>query len=244
MLPQLIKGNVVKKWFAFKEENKDEIYSKNREEIMILKNFAGELLDNIRSRLIELRVPLQLIKFVLHSRDYDNLSLISQKNIRGTMQYFYNFEYPTDVEPFPIPQQLQQYDQPLISEKKKAAKMEKNFIVLTEIKGKNGIINYFVPTLKDKFAEKINDMLNDSEFSKSPKKFKEIIPNYAESMAIYCICGEIAEISNVQICNWKNQFKFYLFEGEQCKCREEVYAISLMDESDEIPEELKDIFLN
>jgi len=244
MLPQLIKGNVVKKWFAFKEENKDEIYSKNREEIMILKNFAGELLDNVRSRLIELRVPLQLIKFVLHSRDYDNLSLINQKNLRGTMQYFYNFEYPPDVEPFPIPQQLQEYDQPLISEKRKAEKMEKNFIVLTEMKGRDGIINYFVPALKDKFAEKINDMLNDSEFSKSPKKVKEILPNYAENMAIYCICGEIAEISNVQICNWKNQFKFYLFEGEECKCGEAVYAISLVDESDEIPEELKEIFLN
>ncbi len=244
MLPQLIKGNVVKKWFAFKEQNKNEIYSENREEIMILKNFAGELLDNIRSRLIELRVPLQLIKFVLHSRDYDNLNLINQKNIRGTMQYFYTFEYPLDVEPFPIPQQLLEYQGPIISEKKKVEKMEKNFIVLTDIKGRDGIINYFVPALKDKFAEKINDMLNNSEFSKSPKKFKEILSHYSENMAIYCICGEIAEISNVQICNWKNQFKFYLFEGKECNCGESVYALSLMDESDEIPEELKDIFLN
>jgi len=244
MLPQLIKGNVVKKWFAFKEQNKNEIYSENREEIMILKNFAGELLDNIRSRLIELRVPLQLIKFVLHSRDYDNLNLINQKDIRGTMQYFYTFEYPPDVEPFPIPQQLLEYQGPIISEKKKAEKMEKNFIVLTDMKGRDGVINYFVPALKDKFAEKINDMLNNSEFSKSPKKFKEILSDYSENMAIYCICGEIAEISNVQICNWKNQFKFYLFEGKECNCGESVYALSLMDESDEIPEELKDIFLN
>ena len=112
------------------------------------------------------------------------------------------------------------------------------------MKGKDGIIDYFVPALKDKFAEEINDMLNDSEFSKSPKSFKEIIPNYSDNMAIYCICGEIAEISNVQICNWKNQFKFYLFEGEPCNCGESVYAISLMDESNEIPDELKDIFLN
>jgi hypothetical protein len=244
MLPQLIKGKVVKKWFAFKEQNKDQIYTENREDVMILKNFAGELLDNIRSRLIELRVPLQLIKFVLHSRDYDNLNLINQKNIRGTMQYFYTFEYPADVEPFPIPQQLQQYQQPLIPGKRRAEKLEKNFIALTEMKGRDGIINYFVPTLKDKVAEKINDMLNNSEFSKAPNDFKDIVPNYSENMAIFCICGEIANISNVQICNWKNQFKYYLFEGDQCKCGESLYAISVIDESDEIPEELKDIFLN
>jgi hypothetical protein len=244
MLPQLIRGNVVKKWYAFKEQNKHEIYTNNREDVMILKNFAGELLDNIRSRLIELKVPLQLIKFVLHSRDYENLTLINQKNIRGSMQYFYTFDYPADVEPFPIPESLQQYQKPLFPEKKKAEKPEKNFIVLSEMKGKDGIINYFVPTLKDKFADKINDMLNESDFSKAPKDFKEIIPNYSEKMAIYCICGDIAEINTVQVCNWKDQFKFYLFEGALCNCGEAVYAISLMDESDEVPEELKDIFLN
>ena len=242
MAPQLIRGSIVKKWFQFKEQNKLEIYTENREDIMILKSFAGESLDNIRSRLLELKVPLQLIKFMLHSRDYENLRLLNHKNIRGTMQYFYTFEYPPGVDPFPIPQQLQQYQEPIFPEKKKAAKMEKNFIVLTEMKGKDGIINFFVPTLKDKLADKINEMLNDSTFSKAPNDFNEIIPNYSETMAIYCVCGEVTEISNIQICNWKNEFKFYLFEGRECRCGEQVYALSLMDESAEIPEELKEIF--
>ena len=70
------------------------------------------------------------------------------------------------------------------------------------------------------------------------------MPNYSENMAIYCICGEIVEISNIQVCNWKYQFKFYLIEGKKCKCGESVYALSLMDETAEIPEELKDIFTN
>jgi len=244
MAPQLIRGKIVKKWFQFKEQNKQEIYTENRGDIMILKNFAGELLDNIRSRLIELKVPLQLIKFMLHSRDYENLRLLNQKNIRGTMQYFYTFDYPPGLEPFPIPQQLQQYQQPIVPEKKKGEKLEKNFIVLTEIQGREGIINYFVPTLKDRLAENINEMLNNSEFSKAPNDFTTILPNYSENMAIYCVCGEVAEINNVQICNWKNQFKFYLFEGNECKCGDTVYALSLMDESAEIPEELKEIFLS
>ena len=240
MVPQLIKGAVVKKWFAFKEQNKNQIYSENREEIMILKTYAGEVLNNIRSRLLELKVPLQLIKFMLHSRDYENLSLLNQRNIRGTMQYFYTFEYPPDVEPFPIPEQLLQYQEPLFPEKKE--RPEKNFIVLTEMKGSAGIITYFVPTLKDAQAEKINKILNESEFNKAPQDFKTIIPNYSETLAIYCVCGDVVEITNIQICNWKDQFKFYLFEGRECKCGETIYALSLMDESDEVPEELKDIF--
>ncbi len=242
MVPQLIKGAVVKKWFAFKDQNKNQIYSENREEIMILKTYAGEILNNVRSRLLELKVPLQLIKFMLHSRDYENLSLLNQRNVRGTMQYFYTFEYPPDMEPFPIPEQLLQYQQPLFPEKKE--RPEKNFIVLTEMKGSAGVITYFVPTLKDAQAEKINKRLNESEFSKAPYDFKTIIPNYSETLAIYCVCGEVVEITNIQICDWKNQFKFYLFEGKECKCGETIYALSLMDESDEIPEELKDIFLS
>ncbi|MFX1470228.1 MAG: hypothetical protein ACFFB8_16415 [Promethearchaeota archaeon] len=244
IVPQLIRNSVLKKWFAFKEQNKDQIYANNREDIMILKNFAGELLDNIRSRLLELKVPLQLIKFVLHSQDYENLKLLNQKSIRGTMQYFYSFEYPPDVEPIPIPQQLQQYQQAMLPEEKEAKKVEKNFIVLTEMKGRDGIINHFVPTLKDKLADKINEMLNNSEFEKAPKDFKEIIPNYSETMAIYCVCGEVAEIDNVQIANWKDQFKFYLFEGSGCECGDQVYALSIMDESVVIPEELREIFTN
>ena len=244
MAPQLIKGRVVKKWFEFKEQNKNQIYTENKADIMVLKNFTGETLDNVRARLLELKVPLQLIKFTLNSRDYENVTLLNQKNIRGTMQYFYTFEYPEGVEPFPIPQQLMQLQQPIIPEKRKAEKLEKNFVVLTEMKGKDGIVNNFVPTLKDNLADKINDMLNNSEFSKAPSDFTAIIPDYSEKMAIFCICGEVVEINVVQICNWKNQFKFYLFEGEPCNCGETVYAISLMDESTEVPEELKDIFLS
>ena len=35
-----------------------------------------------------------------------------------------------------------------------------------------------------------------------------------------------------------------MIEGKKCKCGESVYALSLMDETAEIPEELKDIFAN
>jgi hypothetical protein len=241
LLPQLIRGSVVKKWFQFKEQNKNEIYTENRDDIMILKSFAGELLDNIRSRLLELEVPLQLIKFTLFSRDYENLKLENQRSIKGFMQYFFTFEYPSGMEPIPIPEHLQQYQQP-IAPSKKGEKPEKNFIILSEMKGSNGIIDYFVPTLKDAQADKINKLLNECEFAKAPNDFKTIIPNYLDTLAIYCVCGEIAEIDIVQICNWKNQFKFYLFETKECNCEESVYALSLMDESTKVPEEFKDIF--
>jgi hypothetical protein len=225
MVPQFLKSYLLKKWFAFKEENKNEIYTQNREDIMVLKSFVGEILNNIRAKLLQDNVPLDKIQFVLHSRDYENLKLITQRDLRGTTQYFFNFEYPEGMEPI-------------------TEKLEKNFIVLTELKAKDGIIESFVPTLRKDLAEKINQILNESEFSESPKEFKEIIPTYSERMAVYCICGEIVEFTEVQVVNWQDQFKFYLFEGKECKCGEKVYAISLMDDSTKAPEELKEIFLS
>ncbi len=243
MLPQILRSYVLKKWSNFKEENKNEIYMQNREDIMVIKSFVQELLDNIRAKLLQEGVPLQLIKFVLHSRDYENLKLINQRDLRGLTQYYYCFEYPEGMEPIPIPENLKQYQEPGI-ERSQQEKVEKNFIILTELKAKDGIIESFVPTLREDLAEKINQMLNESEFSDSPKEFKDIMPNYSETMAIYCLCGEIVEISEVQESIWQNQFKFYLFEGTECKCGEKIYAISLMDDSTEVPEELKEIFLS
>jgi len=239
MIPQFLRGFVLKKWSTFKEENKNEIYTQNREDIMVIKSFVGELLNNIRAKLLQEKVPLQLIKFVLHSRDYENLKLLNTKNIRGLSQYYFSFEYPEGMEPFVVPETLKQYQQPEFEKEKP----EKNFIVLKELKAKDGVIESFVPTLREDLSKQINEILNQSEFSDSSKEFDEIIPNYSNEMAIYCVCGEIVEISNVQISNWKDKFEFYLFEGKECNCGETVYAISLMDDSTEVPEELKDIFL-
>lgn len=244
-LPQLIRGAVVKKWYRFKEENRTQFYTENREDILIIKGFTGEILNNIRSKLIELRVPLKLITFPLYSEDYENLQLKSKRPTRGGLtQYLFCFEYPEGMEPFPVPETLQQYEQLPVPEGKKHEKPEKNFIILTEMKGKNGIIESFVPNLKEALADKINNVLNNCEFEKISEDFNAIIPGYSSEMAIYCLCGDIAEIDNIQICNWKNMFKFYLFEAKSCKCGEQVFALSLMDEKNytDIPEELKDIF--
>jgi hypothetical protein len=243
LVPQFVRNSAVKKWFRFKDENRNDIYTKNRDDILVLKSYISEILANVRSNLIELKVPLDLIKFSLFHRDYEDLNVINQKQMRGLTEYYVSFEYPEGMEPFPIPAHLQQqYNQPIFPEKKRDEKPEKNFIVLTEMKGKNGVITSFLPSLKEEYADKINQMLTESEFSESDREFSSIIPNYSADLAIYCICGEIAKIETVNICNWKNEFKFYLFEGRQCKCGDQIYAISLMDENDYIPIELNDIF--
>jgi len=243
MLPQVLRGIVLRKWFRFKEESRTEVYTQNREDFMIIKSFAGETLNNTRAKLLELEVPLQLIKFALYSRDYENLNLLNQRPLKGLTQYYFTFQYPEGMAPFPIPASLQQYQQPTIPGARKEEIPEKNFIILTEMKGKDGIIESFVPSLRIKLADKINRMLNDSNFTSTSDDISKIIPNYSEDMAIYCVCGEIAEIVNTQICNWKNEFKYYLFEGMKCDCGEKIYALSLMDENAEIPEELEDIFI-
>jgi len=242
MVPQLLRGGILKKWHLFKDENRTSFYTDNRSDIMILKNYTGEVLDNIRSKLLDMKVPLQLIKFVLHSRDYENLNLINQREVRGVAQYFFSFEYPEGMEPFPIPEILLQNTQELPSEIK-PKKLEKNFIILTELKGKNGILTGYLPRIASSNAAKINDMLNNSEFAKAPKSISEIIPDFKNN-PIYCLCGELANFSKIHICNWKNQFKFYLFEGEKCNCGEEIFVLSLMDEEDEIPSELRENFMS
>ncbi len=240
MVPTIIRGYIVKKWFAFKEKHKNQFYTDNREEIVLLKDYTSQVLNNIRTHLIELKVPLQLITFPLFSRDYENVVLKNQYSRQGVTQYIYNFEYPEGMEPFPIPEQLKQkYQKPT---EKFEEKQERNFIVLKELRFEGGVIVKFVPSLKESLADDINKMLNECEFAKATKSFEEIVPNYSSETAIYCVCGEIAEIESVQICNWKNEFKFYLFEGKSCACDEKVYALSLMDATTRIPEEFKKIF--
>ena len=241
MIPQFVRTSIIKKWYEFKEQHRNEFWQNNRDDIMILKGYTGDVLNNVRNTLLDLRVPLQLIKFVLHSRDYENLSLINQRNVRGTYQYFFTFEYPPGMEPFPIPEILQPR-QP-IAEAPVKSEPEKNFIILTELKVKNGIIEAFIPMLRDNLAGQINTLLNDCKFSKAPLDFKDIIPNYSKDLGIYCVCGELAKISNVQVCDWKNQFKFYLFESDPCKCGDQLYALSLMEDSTTVPDQLKEIFL-
>ena len=246
MLPQFLRASVMKKWMNFKEQNKNEFYSEYREDVLVLKRYAGEILENIRSRLLEMKVPLQLIKFVLHSSDYENLNLINQKTVRGSnvMQYFFSFAYPPGMEPYPIPDILKQqgYTGRAPTEAIKTQKAEKNFIVLVDLEAKDGVIKKFVPALKSSEADKINDLLNNSEFEDSNVEFDEIIPNYSEELGIFCLCGELAKISSVQFCNWKDQLDFYLFESDKCDCGEKIYALSLIDDDDKVPDELKDIF--
>lgn len=242
-LPQIIRGSVVKKWNQFKEENRNQFYEQNRGDIIILKGFTAEILNNIRSRLLELKVPLKLISFPLYSSDYENVVLKNESRTRGGLtQFLFHFEYPEGMEPFPIPEALQQYEKPISSETKRHERPEKNFIVLEEIKAKDGIIESYTPTLKDAIAEEINDLLNNCDFITAPDDFNKIIPEYSPTNAIFCICGKVAEIINVQICKWKKQFDFYLFEGKECECGEKIFALSLLDDKAEVPEELKDIF--
>ena len=243
IVPQFLRSSVTKKWYRFKEENRTDVYTINREDILVIKSYVSEVLANVRSSLIELKVPLELIKFSLFHRDYMDFNIINQRPMKGLTEYFVSFEYPEGIEPFPIPAHLQQkYNQPVFAEKKRDEKPEKNFIVLTEMKGKDGIITSFLPSLKDNLADQINKMLTDSEFSEPDIKLSSIIPSYPAETAIYCVCGEIAKIETVHVCDWKNEFKFYLFVGKECSCGEQIYAISLMDEADVIPKELQDIF--
>lgn len=241
--PNIIKGSLLRKMYNFQEEHKNELYTENREDLVVLKGYINEILENLRSSLLEKEVPLQIIKFQLLSGDYGSVQVIKQQVMRGMLGQKQNlvcFEYPQGMEPFPIPEQWQQkYPVP---GQKKAEKREKNFVLLSELKAKDGKIESFVPYLKEPLADKINEMLNNCEFTENTENIEDILPKYSSDLPIYCTCGEISGIQNIQVCNWKKQFKFYLIIGKQCKCGETIYALSLMDENAEVPEDLKEIF--
>ncbi|MGV9198340.1 MAG: hypothetical protein ACOC4M_05840 [Promethearchaeia archaeon] len=243
MVPNLLRGYVVKKWTEFKESHKKEFFMQNRDDILVIKGFINDVLANVRTKLLDWKVPLQLIKFVLHSSDYENLKLINQKKAkaRGTYQYVFTFDYPNDVEPFPIPEQLKEgaeIDLP----QEISGESETNFVVLTNIRTENGKIKSFVPTLKDNKADEINKLLDESYFEESSKEIDDIIPDYPEGDLIYCVCGEVAEIEDVRICIWEGEFKYYLFVSKPCECGEQVYALSLIDERARVPQKWSEVF--
>ncbi|TXT67633.1 MAG: hypothetical protein BAJALOKI1v1_40036 [Promethearchaeota archaeon] len=242
MVPTLIRNYLAKKWYNFKEENKMDIYTQNRENIMILKGFVNDTLRSVRSRLIDLKVPLELIKFVLSSNDYDSIKVLNQQVNKGAIIHTVRFDYPAGVEPFPIPDQLahQYINQQEVLDT--VSEVEKNFVILENAEIKDGKIENYVPALKENLAEKINEVLNECEFKRTTQDIKSIFSDYSSEKAIYCKCGEMVEIKTIFIANWKGQFKFYMFEGVPCDCGEKVYALSLMDKDQEIPDELKDIF--
>ncbi len=244
MVSQVIKGKIVKKWFDFKEQNKTQFYMDNRDQIMMLKSYTAEILTHLRSNLLARKFPLQLLKFRLYSKDYEGIKSLGQRRVRGATIYEVTLDYPPGVEPFPIPEALlAQTQQQDVLAPPKEGKLEKNFVALLELQAKGGIITKFVPALKTALADKINEVLNECEFEKAEKSFSEIIPSYSKGLVVYCPCGEVAKLENVQICIYQQKFKFYLFEGEPCKCGEVVYALSLMEDSAEVPESLKPIFL-
>jgi hypothetical protein len=209
--------------------------------VVVVKGFVNDVLANIRTTLLDWEVPLQLIKFVLHSSDYENLNLINQRKVKGSYQYVFTFEYPEDMDPFPIPDALKgTVDTNLPQDI--AEEPETNFVVLTNVRTENGKIKSFIPALKDDLADQINEMLNQSEFEEISKDVDDVIPGYPGDDVIYCVCGEVAQIDDIRLCNWKDEFKYYLIETAPCGCGEQVYALSVMDEKSRIPNELANIF--
>lgn len=242
--PSYYRGSLIKKWAAFREENKNELYQANREDLIVLKKFNNSLLENTRAHLLDKNIPLEIVKFQLFSSDYDCLKVESSDALRGRpgeMIQVVSFEYPEGIDPIPIPQELLSSLKTTVTPRESS---EKNFIVLSNVKFENGVITEFIPTLKDYLSNEINGILNNCSFELASENVKDIIPNYSPDMGIYCVCGELVEISSVQMCNWKDKFSFYLFEGKDCSCGEKVFALSLINLKYEIPEELTNIFLD
>ena len=94
----------MKKWNVFKEKNKTILREKNNDDMENLHTFIQEIIDDVRDRLLANKVPLQLVNFVLFSKQYHNVKLVREQNINGTITCIYELEYPEGVTPFPLSQ--------------------------------------------------------------------------------------------------------------------------------------------
>ena len=93
----------MKKWNVFKEKNKTILREKNNDDMENLHTFIQEIIDDVRDRLLANKLPLQLVNFVLFSKQYHNVKLVREQNINGTITCIYELEYPEGVTPFPFP---------------------------------------------------------------------------------------------------------------------------------------------
>ena len=129
--PNIIKGSLTRKMYNFQEEHKNELYTENREDLIVLKGYINEILENIRSSLLEKKVPLQVIKFQLLSGDYASIQVIKQQVMRGMTGQKQNlvcFDYPQGMEPIPIPEQWKQSTS--VPGQKKIEKLERIFVLI------------------------------------------------------------------------------------------------------------------
>jgi hypothetical protein len=91
-VPQVMRNSVMKKWNIFKNAHKPELQTHESADIENIRVFIQDILDDARDRMIQNKIPLHHVNFILFSRDYKNTKVMQSQDIRGTNTFNVQFE--------------------------------------------------------------------------------------------------------------------------------------------------------
>jgi len=263
-LPRFIQKYFLNKWSGLKEELEEELKGIAKEDMEDVKIFIQYLLDDVRERLLENHLPLQVINFMLLSEDYENVKTLTTQDMRNIRHYILQFKYPEGMQPFEVPKQLKEQLQkkpggPMLNAGQGATTATSetevheddendDFILLKnpEYNEEGQLVDYDKEYPKPITKDGIEELLSSVKFQAVDKP-ELVMPNFHENSEIKCKCGEPVKFNTMKTCVTEltgERFEFYLVIGKKCKCGLNPYVLFTSPGNLETPQEYVDIFRN
>ncbi|MHA2001904.1 MAG: hypothetical protein ACTSVU_07440 [Promethearchaeota archaeon] len=238
VVPTILTKMLQGRWKKFTVLRTPEIKEIENENLVVLKTYIQEILDDIRERLLALNYDLSQINFMLYSDDYDNVKLVRiQQGTRGRLDNtVLRFEYPEGMEPKP----KSTYGTSGIQEDD----TNDQFILLKNAQySYDGKLETFSQNIASDIEEKmIEQLLSISEFSNVEDK--SLVLDEDVSKQIVCDCGNQVSIADLKTAtsNLHNDYEFYLIVGKKCECGKNPYVLFNSPGNEKIPDGLKKLF--
>ncbi len=237
--PQLMRKFFTKKWEVFKTAHTRTVIEQESANINDLKIFVQDLINDTRERLLDNKVALEKIQFMLLSNDYKNVQFVrSQGGTRGVpLSSVYQFEFPEGMGPVG----------PQANYGKSGIPEDDNdsFVLLRNATfDDEGSLSEFTAEYPSKDDFQLPEaLLGASKFS-SVEDPRVVIPSFQNNTRILCECGEPIKFSEMKSCTsaLHNNFEFYLVIGEKCKCGLNPFVLFNSPGNEKIPDGLRPVF--
>ncbi|UYP43798.1 hypothetical protein NEF87_000083 [Candidatus Lokiarchaeum ossiferum] len=239
MGPQFLRSFFTKRWEKFKLAHTKTVLEQERTNIQDLKTFIQDLINDTRERLLDNKVTLDKIQFVLVSNDYENVQFIrSQGGTRGQpLSSVYQFSYPEGMGPSNV---QSNYGKSGIPEDD-----NDSFVLLKNATfDDDGTLSEYLAEYPSKNDFQLPEaLLGVSKFT-SVDDPRVVIPSFQSNSRILCECGEPIKFTEMKSCSsaLHNNFEFYLVIGEKCKCGLNPFVLFNSPGNAQVPDGLKPIF--
>jgi hypothetical protein len=249
-LPQYLRSSLMKKWELFKTQNKELLLEQQQSNLAELRSFIQEVMNDARQRMFDNKIPLQMVRFILFSKDYQHVQVTDTQTMRGTTHYIMQFEYEPGMEPFQLPgTPTDAYEDSTSTTTGNPVGAEDTdvFVILkkAEFNDDGVLINYEVYFPPQELYGIIENMLANSDFT-NVQKPADIIPTFAANKSIFCDCGESIKFTEMKYVvskeNSTKGFEFYLIIGKKDTCGKSPYVLFPSPGNKSVPESLKYLF--